>query len=390
MNADATCPVCRSADHDDIVSLPGLPVLVNAQVRPEQAPDVPRGDIDLVVCTMCGHLFNRSFRHELLDYDAAYENTLHYSAQFQDFASGLAARLVGDHALDGAVVGELGSGPGHFLSMLCDAGVARAFGWDPSYDPRRLGAPEHSDVTISTDLFPDDGSVPMQLAFSQHVLEHLHDPVSALAAQRSAVLTTDGVVYSEVPNGQLMIDHCALWDLIYEHLSYFVPTSLELACRRAGLDVTSTGAAFGDQFLWCEATTGRIDPGAVPDPVRVEASVSAARTFGVAAVRRVEQARDDLERWAARGPVALWGAGSKGMTYLNLVADVADVAAVVDINPRKAGWGVPGTSLVVTHPEELIETRPRTVLVANPIYIGEISASLDRLGVIADVRPLWD
>ena len=32
---------------------------------------------------------------------------------------------------------------------------------------------------------------------------------------------------------------------------------------------------------------------------------------------------------AERGPVVLWGAGSKGMTYLNLVADVAPIAGVV-------------------------------------------------------------
>ena len=50
-----------------------------------------------------------------------------------------------------------------------------------------------------------------------------------------------------------MVEQCALWDLIYEHLSYFVPASLELACRRAGLAPTSTDVAFGDQFLWCEA-----------------------------------------------------------------------------------------------------------------------------------------
>lgn len=390
IGVDPSCPVCGSDEREDVVSIPGLPVLVNAQVRPERALNVPRGDMDLVVCTACGHLFNRSFRSELLDYDASYENTLHFSKQFQEFAGSLAERLVRDHALHGADVGELGSGPGHFLSMLCDAGVGTARGWDPSYDPERLGAPEHPAVTISTDLFPADGSVPMRLAFSQHVLEHLHDPVRALAAQRAAVREAGGVVYSEVPNGQLMIDHAAIWDLIYEHLSYFVSTSLELACRRAGLRVTTTGASFGDQFLWCEAVPGDADADATADPALVEAAVTGARAFGIAAIERIEQAREELRRDAVRGPVALWGAGSKGMTYLNLVADVAEVVAVVDINPRKAGWGVPGTSLAVSGPDVLVEAHPRTVLVANPIYIDEIAGSLTELGVHADVRPLWN
>ena len=135
--------MCHSNENDDVLSLSGLPVLINAQVRPEDALDVPRGDMDLVVCTVCGHMFNRSFDEQLLDYDAAYENTLHFSEHFQSFARSLAAKLVSNHDLRGASVSELGSGPGHFLSMLCDEGVDHAYGWDPSYDPERLGAPEN-------------------------------------------------------------------------------------------------------------------------------------------------------------------------------------------------------------------------------------------------------
>jgi len=384
-----SCPVCDSADHDDILSLPQLPVLINAQVDADAGGDVARGDIDLVVCLGCGHLFNRSFDETLLDYGATYENSLHFSASFRAFAARLADRLVTAHDLRGGRVAELGSGPGHFLSMLCDAGVAEAFGFDPSYDPARLGAPDHPSVSISTDRFPADGSLTVQLAFSQHVLEHLDDPVGALAAQRAAVAPTAGVVYSEVPNGRLMVDRCALWDLVYEHLSYFVPTSFAVSCRRAGLEVASTGVAFGDQFLWCDATPGPVDPDARPAAAEVRVEVAAAHRFGRAATRRIEEAREELVGWADRGPVIVWGAGSKGATYLNLVANVAAIAGVVDINPRKFGCGVPGTDLVVSEPEEITRLRPRTVLAANPVYVDEITETIHRLGVDAAVRPLW-
>ena len=273
--------------------------------------------------------------------------------------------------------------------MLCDAGVAEAHGYDPSYDADRLGAPEHEAVTISTDLFPADGSLQVKLAFSQHVLEHLESPVAALADQRAAVTEQSGTVYSEVPNGQLMIEQCALWDLIYEHLSYFVPTSLDLAHRRAGLDITQMDADFGDQFLWCESVPGEGDVSARPAADRVADAVDAARAFGTAATTRVVEARSELAEFAAKGPVVLWGAGSKGMTYLNLVADVAPIAGVVDINPRKAGWGVPGTSLTISGPDAMVAIQPTTVLVANPVYIDEIRLQLEGLGVNADVRALW-
>ena len=298
-----SCPVCGSNDHESVLSLAQIPVLINAQVRPDDAVGVQRGDMELVVCSSCAHLFNSAFDESLLDYDASYENTLHYSEHFQRHARELARRLVDTHRLEGATVAELGSGPGHFLSMLCEAGVARGIGFDPSYDADRLGAPTNPAVSISTDLFPADGSLPVAMAFSQHVLEHLESPVDALAALGAAVVGSGGVVYTEVPNGDLMLRDCALWDLIYEHRSYFVEHSLVVACERAGLRIDQLGTSFGEQFLWSEST-------AIPEPteprsgIAIEEAVSRAIGFGRAARRAPRRGsrgtRRVCSRWSRR------------------------------------------------------------------------------------------
>ena len=385
------CPVCESAEHVSVLTLRHVPVLMNAQVAPEHSAEVPRGCIDLVICADCGHLFNRAFDASVLGYDAAYENTLHFSEHYNRYATELAMRLVRDHQLDGGRVVELGSGPGHFLSMLCELGVADGRGYDPSYDGARLGSPSHPNVTISARMFPTTWSEPVNMAFSQHVLEHLLDPVAALEAQRRAVVGSGGVVYAEVPNGSCMIRNGALWDLVYEHVSYFTPTSLSTAFARAGLRAANSGASYGDQFLWLEARASseqRAEP--TIDRCAVEAVMADAIRFGNEASAEIERARDDLARWTEEGPVVLWGAGSKGMTYLNLMTDVSAVAGVVDINPRKADWGVPGTSLVISRPAAIAAIQPSTVVVANPVYVAEVTESLASLGVRARVAPLWN
>lgn len=346
--------------------------------------------MELVVCTACSHLFNAAFDPDASAYDSSYENTLHFSPHFQAHATALAARLVEDHQLAGAKVAEAGAGPGHFLTMLCEAGVAGGYGFDPSYDPDRLGAPEHPDVQLSQGVFPTDGALDPKLAFSQHVLEHLTAPVELLEILRGSVASQDGgVVYSEVPNGQLMIEKCALWDLIYEHYSYFTPTSLVLAAQRAGLSADSVVTAYDGQFLSVESTPIAASD-ALPDRSTVEALVRQAVDFGEQARKRIEGAKVELDRYLSAGPVALWGAGSKGMTYLNLVAPNGDVSAVVDVNPRKAGFGVPGVPGVISGPDSLVDIAPKTVLIANPVYADEIRGTLGELGVEADVFPLWD
>ena len=150
-----------------------------------------------------------------------------------------------------AVVAEAGSGPGHFLELLCQEGTSKAYGFDPSYDPHRLGAPSHPGVILSRELFPNDGSMAAKMAMSQHVLEHLTNPVDLLRILRTATeATANAIVYSEVPNGDLMIEKCALWDLIYEHVSFFTKKSLTTALNLAGLTVAESGADFDKQFLW--------------------------------------------------------------------------------------------------------------------------------------------
>ena len=121
-----------------------------------------------------------------------------------------------------------------------------------------------------------------------------------------------------------------------------------------------------------EARPGRTDADHLPPTNEVEVIVEAATAFGDTARARLDAAADELAAWISTGPVALWGAGTKGMTYLNLVEGAEQVAAVVDINQRKRGFGVPGTALAIAEPDALTALQPETVLIANPIYRDEI------------------
>lgn len=380
------CPVCGAHSAELVLDLGLLPVNLNAQVPPGEAARVARGPVRLAVCTGCSHLYNAAFDPALIDYDESYENSLYFSPRFRQHASALAARLVEQYRLTGRTVVEVGCGPGHFLSLLCENGAGRGLGYDPSFDPERLEAPHHSSVDIVAGVLSSQSGVTADLACSLQVLEHVESPVGLL--QLLGDVVGGGVVFTEVPNGEYMLDNTALWDLLYEHVSYFTPASLELALARAGLELLGQGSSFGGQFLWADASSARAKPNRVGGAL-VDDLIERARRFGVESQTRIDSAAAELDTAMATGPVALWGAGTKGMTYLNLVAGADRIAAVVDVNPRKHGFGVPGTHLAVTGPERLTAIGPTTVLAANPIYRDEIRQQLRDLGVRAEVVPLW-
>ena len=382
------CPVCAAVKATPVLSLPPLPVDLNSQIEPEVASDVTRAPIELVICEACGHLYNGAFDAALVEYDAAYENTLHYSGEFRAHAAELADRLVAEHDLVGGVAVEVGCGPGHFLAMLCERGVGRAIGFDPSFDPSRMETPWHPALTVRAAMLDRAASLHPDLALTQHVLEHLMHP-GELLGTFVELLADGGSVYTEVPNGDLMIERTALWDLLYEHVSYFTEASLRTLLSRAGLTASTMGTSFSDQFLWAESSVVKPSDGR-PTDAEVAQLVDRSVAFGKAAATAIDQAYEDLARSLERGPVVLWGAGTKGRTYLNLVDGAEDIAAVVDINPRKHGDGIPGTTLTITGPELLASLEPTTVYISNPVYRDEIRAELAEGGVHnAAVVPLW-
>lgn len=377
------CVVCGSGDTELLFSLPGVPTLPNRLCATvEEALGVERGDISLHCCLDCSHMFNAGFDPERLEYDAAYENSLHFSEVFQTWVTQRASSLVSDHGLAGGLAAELGSGPGDFLRLLCDAGMRAGRGFDPSFDPSRLAAVDHPAVEVTAEPFPTDGSLAADLVCSRHVLEHLVDPV-AMARSSADALRDGGVVYHEVPNGDLMVRDLALWDLVYEHISYFTAASLRRLCVNAGLDVARVSTGFGEQFLSVVAFRG----GTTQDSVTGD--LDAIRSFGRRASAEIGRRRLQLEQLADRGPVVVWGAGSKGTTYLNVADPEGRVGGVVDVNPRKHGTVVAGTGQVIVGPDAIVAINPATVLVANPIYIEEISRTVSVSCPSAEIMSLW-
>jgi len=61
------------------------------------------------------------------------------------------------------------------------------------------------------------------------------------------------------------------------------------------------------------------------------------------------------------------------------------LAAVVDVNPRKWGRYLPVTAHRVDEPSTLTALQPTAVIITNPSYRKEIAAALAELGVKAEL-----
>lgn len=354
----------------------------------EHALGVTLGDVDLVYCDTCGSISNAAFDPRRIDYDARYENALHFSGTFQAFASSLAGRLIAEYDLKGKSVAEIGCGDGFFLRLLRRGGAGACIGYDPSMSGGRLAElPDCEGVTIFPESFGhQDLPADVSALVCRHVLEHIASPVDFLGAIRDRIKHDDCVVYFEVPNAGWMLESHSLWDIIYEHVTYWTPAALDTAFRKAGFTPVKISTGFDNQYLMIEARPTKISPPVAAGRPEPDDWQTASRTFGAASRRILHRWHERLSAMQADGRSAvLWGGGSKGVTFLNAVeAARHTVRAVVDVNQRKQGKFVPGTAHPIVAPSELPALAPDLVIVANEIYLDEIRQQIAAMGLEPD------
>lgn len=386
--SSSTCPVCGSTDLTPVIQVADTPALSNAfAATADEARAMPRGDIELVSCGRCGMLHNACFDPSLAPYDSAYENSLHFSPKFQAYAEALAADLAARFGVAGGTVVEIGSGGGDFLGMVAGRGFGRGIGIDPSLPAARTAQAGDATLTfLPGTLAEAPEGLHADLLVCRHVLEHVPDPVALLREARESVSRDGTNLYVEVPDAEYMLEAPAVWDLIYEHVGYFTDAALRAALAAAGWEVRRSGASFGGQYRWAEATTASPAAAVAGDGARDGDASEPARQFAEVYSATVQRWSRFVEAERAAGRrVAAWGAGSKGVTFANSMPDGLD--AIVDINERKHGKFVPGTGHRVSAPAE-IAGQVDTVLVMNPLYLGEIEQAGVSAGVGATYLPV--
>ncbi len=384
------CPVCASESTELLLEMRNVPVLCNRLCQDvDSALQAPTGDIDFTFCRDCGHAFNSRFDPSVIAYDENYETSLHYSPHFREFVGALAERLIASYGLREKTVVEIGCGQGEFLIEICQRGGNRGYGFDQSFDPKRTKTPEF--VTFSTANFGEDHAhLPTDLLCCRHVLEHIPKPDEFLQMiQKALSQRTDAKLYIEVPNGLFTLRDLGIWDLIYEHCSYYWAGSLMDLMAKSDFGVLRVATCYDGQFLSidldCSKHNDTHTPFDMAQPETLADVTRMARSFGDRFREKKQHWMEERQRLAHKNQRAvIWGAGSKGVTFLNLTqgdTTLEHLGYAVDISPRKHGKFIPGTGQKIVPPSALSDIQPDVIFLMNATYGDEIRNELKALGI---------
>jgi SAM-dependent methyltransferase len=281
---------------------------------------------------------------------------------------------------------EIGCGKGDFLKELVDRAGARAIGVDPGFIPERFPGTAGRPIRFLREYFaPEQIDESPDLVVCRHTLEHIPD-VARFMRDVSAVTEgrTEAQVMFETPDVARVLKEGAFWDIYHEHCSYFTIGSHARLFRAAGLNVTRSYLAYGEQYIIQYAAPGK--GASRPEEEDLELILSLAEAFPrkVAGTRAFWTEKLRAVHKSGR-QTAIWGGGSKAVAFLTTNDIGPEVSHVVDINPHKQGKYMPGSGHLVSAPEALRSSPPDLVVVMNPIYLPEVRGALGDMGLVPEV-----
>jgi hypothetical protein len=385
--AHIPCIVCDSPNVIRFAEIPPVPIDTNRlwSCRAD-ARAAPKERISLAYCNGCGHVFNRSYNNDLVDYKVDYENSQIFSPRFLRYVEDLSDTLIAKYDLHHKHIVEVGGGKGEFLKIICDRGNNLGVSIGPSYRPEPdVDIPRN--VRFITDYYTEKHvAEPADIIICRHVLEHFWGACDLIRTVRQAVgERRDLGVYFEVPNGDFILRERAFWEFHYQHVSYFTKTSFTKLFTRCGFEVCEVQENFEGQFLGLQARVAahEVTSNQNTREDRERAAAASCRAFGTAFRARAASWLDHLGLLRANGQRAVaWGAGAKAVTFLNIVDPAGDVIShIVDVNPRKTGRFVPGSGQEIVEPNALRELNPEVIVLMNAIYRDEIGSAVRALGL---------
>lgn len=297
---------------------------------------------------------------------------------------------------DTAIV-DVGCAKGGFLAFLHQYGFSNLNGIE--IDPKCVEyARTHYGLKVSestVNSLPFDDSS-MELLIYNHVLEHLHDPLRALA-EAGRVLKDDGIVFVEVPNAGRYVDGRIFdyyWFCMREHINHFDSTHLSILMESAGFEKISDVQFLVPYNAWLSYPSlcalfrkakSRVNIAATvqPEPgLSIRRYIDTENDF-------IKARRNQLAKLAESGrPIYVWGVSIEFFSLYSLAAlRACNIRHLVDKNPAKQGKKVDGIKVV---PPECFETAgsDAVVIIASVFNKDVMTDHLQRINFRGDVITL--
>ena len=386
------CPVCGSDDTRTFLELADMPAQDGVVHNTRRAAlDAPAGDISLAICRRCHFIVNFAYDPEKIQF-TEYNYAQHHSAQYRNHVDEVVGMLVDTYGLRNKMLIDVGCGEGYFLNKLSIAADSNGVGIDPSLAVTGEVPIGNERLELIKDFYTDKYShYQGDLVSCRHVIDELAAPRDFLQLLKKALRPGEqSIVYLELPNARRTFEEQLIWNIGYAKRSWFTATSLAALLRICGLSVVKTETLFGGEYLGITGRRARDTDATDPYPEEpADEMIALLDEFSNHFNKEVDRWKKKIAGLKKRGEqIVIWGAGMRGINFLNQFGHESVFPKIVDINKNRQGSYLPGSGFLIDSPDILRALQPKRILLSNPAYKREIRSQLEDMGVASELESL--
>ncbi len=372
MTGHHSCRACRGQDGHIVLDLGNQPACDYFPTYDDPGPD-PVYPLQMWLCSQCGLAQLREDPTVPEEPRGAEPAAL--VAQAADAVSRVAAAGL---LPPGARVAEYGSPHGgSWLDMLAERGlkpVSPGFSREGKGGPPPLGQAEMEEADVILDCFG---------------LMHAADQAAAIA-ERAQRLAPGGVLLLQYHSIDTIV-RLGQWNALrHGHYAYYSTTALTAMLAAVGLSPRTAWRfdLYGGTILLAAQhdADGPLADNTIAELLAEETASGVTTDAGYLSLRHdVKTRADALHGWLtglreSGTSVIGYGAASRAVALLRTAEVDADLLpAVADASPAKRGTRMPGTSIPVITPTDMIERSPRAVALFVSDLMTEVRAAYPQI-----------
>ena len=386
------CRACHKADLQRFLHLPQMP-FTDDFIPPARFGQEFRADIDVFVCREC---LTAQTQHDVDvgDYYEDYQYSVGGSAIAGRFMRLLANNLQSAYypGMTGRTVLEVGSGDGEQLLAFKETGC-RVLGYEPSSILCQVA--EAKGIPTIQGLFTAEsiGRLPeefreVNVVMLSYTFDHLPDPRAFLAAARSILNKTDGLLVVEIHDLEKIIQRQEYCLFEHEHSIYLTEATARQMCRMEGLEIIDYDLVpekdrRANSLIFVATPKGSslahraVEPRTPPD----FSSLAFYERVGGNIREGIAHLETFVNRMTAQGKkLAGYGAGGRGVMTLAAMSNASKLRYLVDKKPKRPGLVVPKSGIPLVSLDALKSDPVDDILVFSFGYMDEIQREVGSLG----------
>lgn len=287
-----------------------------------------------------------------------------------------------------SLVVEVASNDGYMLRNFAALDIP-VLGIDPADGPAEAARADGIETlgeffTSSLAETLRDRGLQADVIIANNVLAHVADTPDFVRGLKT-LIKPDGLISIEVPYVRDLVDQGEFDTIYHQHLCYFSLTALTVLLNAAGLhlkQVFRLPSHGGSLRIYASPNAKK---GVIQNAHQVNQLIRQEREIGLDRLdyyaefaSKVRLIRDELtslleELKSSGRSIAGYGAAAKACTLLNYCGiGTETLDFIVDRNPHKHGWYMPGVRLPIAAPDELINEQPDYTLLLCWNLAGEI------------------